>query len=463
METDEVISQADDLKEEIDGLPPFQFIPKRSPLLDEKIEKTSKVTEALKSKGGFYRLTSRGAQLSFDEPCFVTVLKIIATEKKIKAFGVSLDGADVFIRLQVDADGVLSGGVDRVIGAIRLEVEDGFLGKGSAAISGIEIFCWPLSDFDSVAEKLKEAKGVDSSLSSKWAKVSSDINAKIIQLREEARQSNDLVESNTQLVEEIKVSIVELNEEKDGLNDKVFNLKKDFDELSQKKTKFESDVGNLVIKQTSLETDISSKQSELRALSETISANSVRLAELKGSINLFPDELVGFSARAEKSRREYMLLSAIPLLIFVYFSWLFASSSADLVVHNVSGGLDAVLGFLLQRVPFVLIVATFIGGAFAFLTHVLKRVEEIHQQELNLSKISIVARDIANAEFVEEDEDVRRERQLEIKIAMIQHYLASEFTRAEGVINRKSERYSGFFGADILSAIFRRQERGDDA
>ena len=62
---------------------------------------------------------------------------------------------------------------------------------------------------------------------------------------------------------------------------------------------------------------------------------------------------------------------------------------------------------------------------------------EIQQQELSLSKISVLARDVADSEYQHLQENEKQEHRIQYKMQLIREYFNSEFKRYQEFI--KSE------------------------
>ena len=241
--------------------------------------------------------------------------------------------------------------------------------------------------------------------------------------------------------------IIELESTKDSLYTDIIDLKSQVEALTSRTEILKTSIDSSTAKETSIASSIEVKESKQRLLTNSIAEAEMTLADLKEKVNIFPDNLEGFAERATKAKITYYCLAVIPLAILATFAVrIVISSEALLGQENLM--LQQVEAFLLQRIPYVLVVSTVVGGAFAFLMHVLKRVEEVHQQEMNISKISLVARDISIGEYGEDDSDESKQRRLDLKIRMIQEYLYAEIKRSEVELNKDSVRYQ-LFGLDV--------------
>ncbi len=65
----------------------------------------------------------------------------------------------------------------------------------------------------------------------------------------------------------------------------------------------------------------------------------------------------------------------------------------------------------------------------AFLYKMVRHLTEIQQQELNLSKISLLARDVSDSEFNNLEESAKQKLRIDRKMNLIRDFLNSEFNR----------------------------------
>ena len=112
-------------------------------------------------------------------------------------------------------------------------------------------------------------------------------------------------------------------------------------------------------------------------------------------MNLVPDNLIGFNQRTSESKRTYYWLCTIPL---VMLSILFYCAWSNITKFSSTEGiktLEQAYVLLIQRLPLTFLIITMVSILVALLYKMLRHLMEIQQQELSLSKISVLARDVA--------------------------------------------------------------------
>lgn len=178
-----------------------------------------------------------------------------------------------------------------------------------------------------------------------------------------------------------------------------------------------------------------------------------RYLDLQKNVNLLPDTLDGFSQRSFKNKRSYFLLSTVPLFVLgfiVYMAW---ESTKELALNSPAMGYEQAFSILIQRIPFSLLFLFLTGMCVSFLYKMVNQLTEVHQQELNLAKISMLARDMSDSETIDLDEEERQEKRIEVKMKLIQQYLASEFMRYETLKDKNSEKHSLFGSLNVTELL----------
>lgn len=94
---------------------------------------------------------------------------------------------------------------------------------------------------------------------------------------------------------------------------------------------------------------------------------------------------------------------------------------------------------LIQRLPFTLLIITLASMCLAFLYKMVRHLTEIQQQELNLSKISMLARDVSDSEHNSLEEEVIQKLRIDRKMKLIREFLNSEFNRYQTFIDKEEQ------------------------
>lgn len=434
---DKSVDVVDGVLSDIEGLPDFKFIPQRKILGKSDVINSSKIADCINAESK-YQVTARGALLELKEPAFVSSINIYGEAKKVKVFIKEIGGRESYVRGNEDKDNkdryIYT--VRKTIGAIRFESEDGFFKKKTAEIKKVEIFQWGVSDFNVVSEGLERAISIDYELDKKSKLVRAAVDSAKNALKELKEEEDALLKRESELNEALAAleeSIAQYSVSEEAAKASYAKAEVSLQEINGR-------ISEVVSREEAIKKGVEEKAQLLSSLIKESADVNARLKEFEKKANLFPDDLKGFADRADKTKRGYYVLAAVPLVILIIFACnLF--KSAEALTGLTALKLDEVYSHLIQRLPYVIVVTTIIGGAFAFLAHILRRIEEVHQQEMNLSKISIVARDISDSEYSEGDEDEQKQKRLDLKIRMVQNYLFAEIARTEKEMNKTSPRY----------------------
>ena len=88
---------------------------------------------------------------------------------------------------------------------------------------------------------------------------------------------------------------------------------------------------------------------------------------------------------------------------------------------------------------FTLRIITLASMFLAFLYKMVRHLTEIQQQELNLSKISMLARDVSDSEHNSLEEEVIQKLRIDRKMKLIREFLNSEFNRYQTFIDKEEQ------------------------
>lgn len=247
----------------------------------------------------------------------------------------------------------------------------------------------------------------------------------------------------------------EINQKKDTIDQYIIEkeslieeLKEKIEELESTKDDIKSIIQNLDTKKETLESQISAKNTELDRLKTNnedlkktnikIEANITELEfkkdNLAKEVNLVPDNLIGFNKRTNDSKHTYYWLSVIPLLILSILFFCAWSNITSLANSDTVNTLEQAYILLIKRLPLTILILTLVSILIALLYKMLRHLMEIQQQELSLSKISVLARDVADSEYQHLPEDEKQEHRIKHKMQLIREYFNSEFLRHQNFI-----------------------------
>ena len=163
--------------------------------------------------------------------------------------------------------------------------------------------------------------------------------------------------------------------------------------ITAKKTEL-TDVSGQVKEQ---EDQVDQKQKASTVLNTEIAESTRKLKSLKDDINLFPSEISGYIAQGSENIKRYMEVGFVPILIIIVVLYVLFSNAVNLtVVYEKLEGID-LWTMVLSRVPFAIISIFIVHACYKLARVFIRESIRISQQRLDLSKVSIVARDVSNA------------------------------------------------------------------
>jgi hypothetical protein len=180
--------------------------------------------------------------------------------------------------------------------------------------------------------------------------------------------------------------------------------------------------------------EITNQTSIRNSLNEEITEKSSDLKSLKENINMFPSEISGFVGQGTSTMWIYVGLSAIPVLIILAMFIILIRGAADLTTVLTDKPNYSIYAIFLTRIPYVTIAAMIIAASYKICRVLLEEVIRINRQKLNLTKISIIAKDVSFASENELELDDEQRYQLRTKIKMdllrdhLKDYLSKDFT-----------------------------------
>lgn len=210
-----------------------------------------------------------------------------------------------------------------------------------------------------------------------------DAEEKIGSLGQRRAEIEDLIANQARKIEELNANIGRLTEERKSL---VQNR----DSLSSKLSEIEEDIQDAENKRRSID-------DERRSIEREIEERRRELRGLQDDINMFPTEIGGFVEQGVQNIRSYWRIAWLPLVIIALMTGLLIVQAADLTTVLDEHDNARIWSILLTRIPYVLIATAVIASCYKIARLFIVEIMRINSQKLNLSKISIVASDVANA------------------------------------------------------------------
>ena len=226
-----------------------------------------------------------------------------------------------------------------------------------------------------------------------------------------------------------------------NLKQQASRLKKSVDDLSLKRNELitaNAEAERTLIdsneRRGRIEAEILQASSKLTGLKSDIQNSETQLASLKNNINLFPTEIVEFANQGSRNVKLYFWLALAPLMILVLMFVLLVRGAADLTTVITTDTDVNLQALFLSRLPYVVIATAIITACYKFSKAFFDEMVRINKQRLNLTKVSIIAKDISSAAETGlslTDEATYRLR-AELKMAILRDHL-KEYLSGETV------------------------------
>ncbi|AMX18307.1 Chromosome partition protein Smc [Acinetobacter pittii] len=255
---------------------------------------------------------------------------------------------------------------------------------------------------------------------------------KVEEITEKLNEYQEYLETQEEHESELNTNIDELKEQKKNLQNNINQQNSEIESLGSQITAKDNQLSKL-------NEDFLELQKRSKYLTEGNERLEERRKELEKSVNLFPDNLEGFVARATKTKWTYGFLAFIPLLILGFIVNLSWETLKDFTAISTVDTFEKAWIILIQRLPFTLLIITLASMCLAFLYKMVRHLTEIQQQELNLSKISMLARDVSDSEHNSLEEEVIQKLRIDRKMKLIREFLNSEFNRYQTFIDKEEQ------------------------
>ncbi|MEX1198896.1 MAG: hypothetical protein WEB57_13690 [Pseudohongiellaceae bacterium] len=249
---------------------------------------------------------------------------------------------------------------------------------------------------------------------------------------EKCRERLDAVAAKEAEVDGLKHAIAELTETINRLNDDKSQVEDELESVQEELAETERSVGSkkqelseYSARIESAASSIEQKSEERKQLSSEITKAKAELRELKENINLFPTEISGFVSQGASSIKRYSFFAAIPIIVIGLVTIdLFLRASELSHLTNLPQGIS-IWEVLVARFPYVLVCGALLASSYKLARVFIAEIIRINQQRLNLTKISIIAKDISDAseDGLSLDDAARYEHRTHLKMNLLREHL----------------------------------------
>lgn len=249
---------------------------------------------------------------------------------------------------------------------------------------------------------------------------------------EECRERLDAVRSKEDEVEKLQDTIAELNGTINQLNQSKSQVEDELESVQERLTATDRNVSSkkqelseYSARIESAASSIEQKTEERKQLSTEIAKARSELRELKENINLFPTEISGFVAQGAASIKRYSILASIPIIVLGLVTVDLYSRASELSnLANLPESIS-IWEVLMARSPYVLVCGALIASSYKLARIFITEVIRINEQRLNLTKISIIAKDVSDAseDGLSLDDAARYEHRTHLKMNLLREHM----------------------------------------
>lgn len=412
---------------------------------------TSSFAKFVSSEKLHYTLNKESSDVTFSDHFFTSALLFTPVEKGIY----ELTYTNIFGKKKsivvdsLDEQGRVTFWLNDIVSKFNLKINNSkWFSKKRVNITEFKI--WGIDFNEAIAQinKLNQIVDDRSNYESKINNLKNNLTTNIDLLKIKYNEYNSFLNEKSAYEDELIENIENLKEQKDSLQNNVDQLNIEITSINSQLSAKQNQLGKLDNDFTEL-----SKKSKL--LSDGNDRLEKRQLELERKVNTFTDTLEGFNERSNRTKLTYGALSFIPLIILgflIILSWdtLEAFSKSSTLTTFESAWI-----ILIQRIPFTLLIITLASMCVAFLYKMVRHLTEVQQQELNLAKISMLAKDVADSVYSHLPETALQKIRAEKKLTLIREFMNSEYIRYQQFIEKEKDLSSKSFKFTPLNGNFK--------
>ena len=222
-----------------------------------------------------------------------------------------------------------------------------------------------------------------------------------------------------------QANIAELKSQSDRLKSGIRRLESQRDDLTAQNSSQSAALKDAQIQLTDTNDNLRRTMSERSLLQDEVAELSTNLKELKSNIDLFPNELESFVKQGSKNNRTYFWLALAPITLIVVIFVLLISGAVDLTTKITDSQNINIQALVVSRFPFVIVAIAVITACYKLSRAFTLELMNVNRQRLNLTKISIIAKDVSNSIEFDSNmtEDEKYQKRLALKMDLLREHL----------------------------------------
>lgn len=383
---------------------------------------TNKTTQLVNNSDSDFSVSGKHQwfDFEFEVPVFVTQIEVDATGydtwNSIEFLIRSADGKDVGDKVRFTRDAPTVFETAKVATGFRFKPDQKWGVVDSPKIRSVRISGLTIDEFVRLEAEVSTLAGREKKLAEREARVNASEEALAEKQKTVTATVNELTKQKTQLESEVGKATAQLSE------------------LQQSVEQTRVQRSDETSKLNDIKSEIEVQRDERRSLAADIAEQESTLSDLTKDVRLFPSEIAGFVKEGNRSTIQFILLAMPFVAIIVYVTYALFSSSIDLTqIWKVEDGID-IWSIFLTRLPFVIVAVTILEVCGYVIGRFIFEVLKINRQRLNLSKLSIIAKDVTVAAShgtdATDEEIFERETKLKMELLRehMKEYVNDDFT-----------------------------------
>lgn len=235
------------------------------------------------------------------------------------------------------------------------------------------------------------------------------------------------IASKESRVEELEQKLSELKSEHSSINDSVGKARGELETLQSENSKISSKITELQKQQKDLSSLIQTKEAERREILADIDKKQRELSDITHEVRLFPSEIVGFVKEGNRNIKSYALIGLPFAVILGIILVSMFSSAVDLTqLWRREENID-IWVIILTRLPFLLLALALIETCSYVIARLIFEIMRINRQRLELSKLSIIAKDVSTASSHNTDltDEERFVEETKLRMQLLREHMAN--------------------------------------
>jgi hypothetical protein len=386
------------------------------PVPIEVIESKSKLSRLVgnTAEDVFLKAQHRSYTLSFKNRYYVReVVFVVDGASSSREYDVSWASwarGDQIHRTCYPADNALKASVNDIVSEIQIVPPEKLF--GSIKIKSIKLTGVGQVEFQAKLERLAAIDAIQARLGTASQALKNEYAAHAQKIAAAKKQHDEIAAA----IEELNQELSDSGERKESIDSAIAKA-----EVEAKATR--DRLQSLELRVAATDNILSEKNAAVQQASGQIAAQDQTLRELKNNINLFPTEVRGFVDEGGSAVKKYIGLSLIPIALI-------AAMGVDLLINAKGLLTSGATGWQLAeamvlRTPYVVLALSVIGASYKVAMFLFSEIVSIYRQRLNLTKLSILAKDVSDAggNGLDLDDEQAYENRTYLKMLILREHL----------------------------------------